>query len=101
MVKNLPANIRVSRDLGSVPESGRSFGREHGNPLQYSCLENPMERGVWWATTHKVIKSQIWLKRLGMHTHQWLRLQDFIAMGQGSVPGWGIKILQAKQHGQN
>ena len=58
MVKNLPANTGVSRDLSSVPESGRSSGGEHGNPLQYSCLDNPMERGLWQAAGHKVIKSQ-------------------------------------------
>ena len=39
-------------DLGSIPGSGRSPGEGHGNPLQYSCLENPMNRGVWWATVH-------------------------------------------------
>ena len=44
-------------DLGLIPESGRSPGGGHGNPLQYSCLENPMDRGVWWATVHGVTKS--------------------------------------------
>ena len=48
-------------DLGSIPRLGRSHGRGHGNPLQYSCLENPMDRGAWWATVHGVAKSQIWL----------------------------------------
>ena len=57
MVKNLPANTGVSRDLGSVPESGRSSEGEHGNPLQYSCLEHPMDRGAWQATVHEVTKS--------------------------------------------
>ena len=47
MVKNPTAN---ARDAGSIPRSGRSSGGENGNPLQYSCLENPMDRGVWWAT---------------------------------------------------
>ena len=45
-------------DLGSIPGSGRSPGGGHGNPLQYSCLENPMDRGAWWATVHGVTKSQ-------------------------------------------
>ena len=45
-------------DLGSVPGSGRSLGERNGNPLQYSCLENPMDRGAWWATVHGVTKSQ-------------------------------------------
>ena len=51
-------------DLGSIPESGRSPGGGHGNPLQYSCLENPMDRGAWWATVHVVTKSQTELQRL-------------------------------------
>jgi len=58
VVKNLPANAGDIRDSGSIPESGRSPGGGHGNPLQYSCLENPMERGAWWATVHGVAKSQ-------------------------------------------
>ena len=45
-------------DLGSIPGLGRSPGEGHGNPLQYSCLENPMDRGAWWATVHRVAKSQ-------------------------------------------
>ena len=44
-------------DLGLIPESGRSPGEGHGHPLQYSCLENPMDRGAWWATVHGVAKS--------------------------------------------
>ena len=58
VVKNLPANAGNIRDLGSIPGSGRSPGEGHGNPLQYSCLENPMDRGAWWATVHAVRKSQ-------------------------------------------
>ena len=45
-------------DLGSIPESGRSPGEGNGNPLQYSCLENSMDRGAWWAAVHGIIKSQ-------------------------------------------
>ena len=45
-------------DLGLIPGSGRSLGAGHDNPLQYSCLENPMDRGIWWATVHGVTKSQ-------------------------------------------
>ena len=48
-------------DLGSIPGSGRSPGEGNGNPLQYSCLENPMDRGAWWATDHGVAKSWKWL----------------------------------------
>ena len=45
-------------DMGSIPRSGRSPGGGHSNPLQYSCLENPMDREAWWATIHGVTKSQ-------------------------------------------
>ena len=57
VVKNLSATARDMRDAGSIPGSGRSPGGGHGNPLQYSCLENPMDRGAWWATVHGVAKS--------------------------------------------
>ena len=60
------ANARDIRDMGSIPESGRSLGGGNGNPLQYSCLENPMERGAWRAIVHGVAKSQIQLKWLSM-----------------------------------
>ena len=49
MVKNLSVNAGDVRDVGSIPGSGRSPGGRHGNPLQYSCLENPMDRGAWRA----------------------------------------------------
>ena len=52
MVKNLPADAEDAGDAGSVPESGRSPGEENGNPLHYSCLRNPIDRGAWWATVH-------------------------------------------------
>ena len=58
MVKNPPANAGDLRDSGLIPGLGRSPGGGHGNPLQYSCLENPMDRGAWWATVHRVTKSQ-------------------------------------------
>ena len=67
------SEIKVSAsnagDLGLIPGLGRPPGEGNGNPLQYSCLENPMDRGAWWDTVHGVIKSQMWLKRLNMHTH--------------------------------
>ena len=59
MVKNLPANARDIRDAGSIPGSGRSPGERNGNPLQYSCLENPMDRGAWQATVHSVAESDM------------------------------------------
>ena len=62
VVKNLPANVGDIRDVGSIPRSGRSPGRGHGNPLQYSCLENFLDRGAWQATVPRVEKSRIRLK---------------------------------------
>ena len=56
MIKNPPANAGDVRDVGSIPGSGRSPGVGNGNPLQYSCLENPMDRGAWWATVRGVAK---------------------------------------------
>ena len=56
MAKKPPANAEDIRDVGSVPGSGRCPGGGQGNPLQYSCLENPMDRGTWWATVHGVAK---------------------------------------------
>ena len=67
VVKNLPANTGDVRDLGSIPGWGRSPGGEHGNPLQYSCLENPRDRGVCRATVHRVVKSRTRLKQLSTH----------------------------------
>ena len=55
MVKNPPAS---AGDVDSVPELGRSPGKRNDNPLQYSCLGNPMDRGEWWATVHEVAKSR-------------------------------------------
>ena len=58
VVKDLPANAGVARDTSSIPGLGRSSGVGNGNVLQYPCLENPMDRGTWWATVHGVTKSQ-------------------------------------------
>ena len=57
MIKNLPADAGDPRDVGSVPGLGKSSGEGHGHPLQYSCLENPMDRGAWWITVHRVTES--------------------------------------------
>ena len=59
VVKNPSANAGDKRDPGLIPGLRRSLGGRHGNPLEYSCLENPMDRGAWWATVHRVIKSGI------------------------------------------
>ena len=68
MVKNPPANAADIRDVGLIPGSGRSPGGGHGNPFQYSCLENPMDRGAWRAIVHRVTKSQTRLKQLSMQS---------------------------------
>ena len=66
-IKNLCASAGDIREAGSILGSGGSPGGGHGNPLQYSCLENPMDREAYWATVHRVTKSQTWLKTLSMH----------------------------------
>ena len=70
VVKNPPANAGDIKDAGSIPGLGRSPGGGHDNPLQYSCLQNPIDRGTWRVTVHMVTKSQTWWKRLSMHA--WL-----------------------------
>ena len=67
MVENLPANAGDERDVVSIPGSGRSPGEADGSLIQYSCLENSMNRGAWWATVHVIAKSQRGLKQLS-HT---------------------------------
>ena len=62
MIKNPAVNAGDIRNVSSIPGLGRSPGEGHGNPLQYSCLENPMDRGAWWAKVHRVAKSQTYLK---------------------------------------
>ena len=57
VVKTLPANAGDVRDTVLTRGSGSSLGERHGNPLQYSCLENPMDRGAWWVTVQRVAKS--------------------------------------------
>ena len=57
LAKNTPSNVEDIRDRGSVLGLDRSPGGGHSNPVQYSCRENPMDRGAWWATVHRVAKS--------------------------------------------
>ena len=68
MVKNPPANAGDAGDMGSIPRSGRSLGGRHGNPIQYLCLENPMDRGAWRATVHRVAKSQTRIKQFSINS---------------------------------
>ena len=67
--KNPSASVADVRDVGSIPGSGRSPAGGHSNSLQYSCLNNPFDRGVWRATVHGVAKNQTGLKQLSTHTH--------------------------------
>ena len=67
VLKNPPANTGDIKDIGSILGLGRSPGGEHGNPLQYSCLENLMDRGAWQATVHRAANSQIQLKQFSTH----------------------------------
>ena len=71
VVKNPPADAGDIRDMGSIPGLGRSPGGGPGNPLQYSCLENSMDRGAWWATVHGIAKSQTGLKQLIIMLGDW------------------------------
>ena len=75
LVKNVPANAGCARDLGSIPGSRRSLGGGPGNPFQYSCLENSMDRGAWWATVHGVTKS--WTQ-LSTHAHVYVHTHTYI-----------------------
>ena len=75
VIKNLPASAGDIRDTGLIPGLGRSPGGRHGNPLQYPCLKNPMDRRACWAIVHRVAKSQALLKQLSMHvsmTNTWV-----------------------------
>ena len=77
--------------MGLISESGRSLGEEHGNPLRYSCLENPMDRGIWWATVHGVSKSRTPLKRLS--TQRSLGREDLLEKEMATrsgIPAWEI-----------
>ena len=67
MVKYPPVNTEAEGDASSILESGRSPGGGNGNPFQYHCLGNPMDRRTWWATVHGVTQT---LTQLSMHTHK-------------------------------
>ena len=64
VVMNPPADAGATGDMGSIPGSGRSPGGGNGNPLQYSCLENPRDRGAWWTMVHRAAESD-----MNEHTH--------------------------------
>ena len=70
VVENPPVNAGDMTDMGLIPGSGRSPGRGHGSPLQYSCLEKPKDRGDWWATVLRAAQSWTLLKLLSRHTRR-------------------------------
>ena len=92
MAKNPPASARDARDAGSIPGSGRSPGEGNGNPLQYSCLGNSMDRGAWQATVHRVAKS--WT-RLSVHTLTHTHTHRGIFMG---IALYFISIISLGQY---
>ena len=84
--KNPPANAGDISDVGWIPGSGICPGGGHGNPLNYSCLENPMDKGSWQATVHRVTKSQTLLKQLSTY-----KVIDFFSWSSKvSVSSWVI-----------
>ena len=87
LVKNLPANAEDARDARLIPESGRSPGDGNGNPFQYSCLENSMERGAWWATV--MVYSPWGCKQSDATTSSVYEYstKSLIKEGQSHVPG--------------
>ena len=89
VVKNLPANAGDARDLDSIPGLERSLEVGNGNPLQYSCLENSMDRGAWWATAHGVAKSQTGLSTAQdiIETSELERVRSGWGAGRGSEEG--------------
>ena len=102
VVKNQPAEAGDVRDAGSIPGWGRSPGGGHGHPLQYSYLENPMDRGAWWATVHRVTKSQTRPKQLRMHTRpmeeNYCReeMQEMLARVWEQVGRWKVEQIGAQ-----
>ena len=83
MIKKPSVNAGDVRDLGSIPGWGRYPGGGHGNPLQDSCLENPMDRGAWWATVHSVAQNQAQLKQLSTNA----QLGKIFASSQFRISG--------------
>ena len=95
MVKNPPAKAGETRDVGGpIPGSGRSPGVGNGSPFQYSCLENPMDRGAWQTTIHGIAKSWTWL-RTHTHTHTHLIILSFFWTLQASLVSQLVKNLPA------
>ena len=99
VVKNPTANAGDIRDVGLIPGLERSPGGEPGNPLQCSCLENPMDRGAWWATVHRVVKSWTPFWQLSMHT-----CKKGFKKSNRNLPGGPVvntSCVQCRRHGFN
>ena len=101
VVKNLPVSARDIRDVGSIPGSGKSQGGGHDNPLQYSCLENPMDRGAWQAMVHRVTKNQTPLRQLSMHAlrYNW-QIKIAHIPGKHKVMTYYMYVLWNDYHNQ-
>ena len=94
LVKNLPANARDARDSGLIPGSGKSSGGWTGKLLQYSCLENPMDRGAWQATVHRITKNQTRLK--------WFNTYQYSCLGNSMDRGyWQATVLGIQRVGHS
>ena len=99
LVKNLPPGAGDARDVGSMPGWRRSPGVGNGNPPQYSCLENPMDKGAWWATVHGVAKSWKWLStRVCMHACTHTHTQSIHAL---ELYPWEKNILKSNNNDNN
>ena len=77
VVKESTCSAGDAGDMGSIPGLGKSLGGGHGNPLQYTCLENSMDRGTWWATV-RGLQRQTWLKRLNTAIPHWMDFPHFV-----------------------
>ena len=86
VVKILPGDAGDMGDVGLIHGSGRSLGERNVNPLQYYCLQNPMGRGAWQVTVHRVTKSQTQMKRLHTHTHPHPHMRDLGILERDSSP---------------
>ena len=98
MVKSLPANAGDIRDTGSTPGLGRAPGGKHGNPLQYSCLENSMDGEAWWATVHRVAKSWTQPKQLGVQACITRRIRTYVKKAMERVKMNNCLILEIEKN---
>ena len=98
-VKNLPANAGDLRDAGSIPGLGRSPGGGSGSPLWYSLLENPMDRGAWRVTVHRLAKSRTQLKRLSTHVRmgeRWRNLMGNRNNKKKNPSAYGVSVCASE-----